>query len=172
MGSGGFLRYFDRRTDEARAGLLVAGCVCTLAGACLPAPSSGHVPPARRPHRRPPCRPAALTAAPPPPASQARDEGKTKPHIILRNLTTQPGQVFSLKQARRDIDAVYAMVRERAGCGGGALAARRCCWGRRGPAAHAVLVRGAADERPSAGRRAHRPLCRPSLSLAPPAGPV
>ena len=40
---------------------------------------------------------------------QARDEGKTRPHIILRNLTTQPGQVFSLHQGRRDIDAVYSM---------------------------------------------------------------
>ncbi|KAL4449506.1 hypothetical protein ABPG77_007150 [Micractinium sp. CCAP 211/92] len=41
--------------------------------------------------------------------NEARDEGKTKPHIILRNLTTQPGQVFSLSQGRRDIDAVYSM---------------------------------------------------------------
>ncbi|KAI3429606.1 hypothetical protein D9Q98_005692 [Chlorella vulgaris] len=41
--------------------------------------------------------------------NETRDEGKTKPHIILRNLTTKPGQVFSLHQGRRDIDAVYAM---------------------------------------------------------------
>lgn len=41
--------------------------------------------------------------------NEARDEGKTRPHIILRNLTTQPGQVFSLHQGRRDIDAVYSM---------------------------------------------------------------
>jgi hypothetical protein len=38
-----------------------------------------------------------------------RDEGRTKPHIILRNLTTRPGQVFSLQQGRRDIDAIYSM---------------------------------------------------------------
>ena len=42
-------------------------------------------------------------------AAQAREEGKTKPHIILRNLTTKPGQVFSLLQGRRDIDAIYSL---------------------------------------------------------------
>ncbi|KAI7843074.1 hypothetical protein COHA_003245 [Chlorella ohadii] len=41
--------------------------------------------------------------------NEARDEGKTKPHIILRNLTTKEGQVFSLQQGRRDIDAIYSM---------------------------------------------------------------
>jgi hypothetical protein len=41
--------------------------------------------------------------------NEVRDEGRTKPHIILRNLTTRPGQVFSLQQGRRDIDAIYSM---------------------------------------------------------------
>ena len=55
---------------------------------------------------------ASLPPTPPTtttPSAQAREEGRTKPHIILRNLTTAPGQVFSLRQGRRDIDAIYSM---------------------------------------------------------------
>ena len=30
-------------------------------------------------------------------------------HVIMRQLATRPGQVYNLRQARRDIDAVYSM---------------------------------------------------------------
>ncbi|KAK3280296.1 Outer envelope protein 80, chloroplastic [Cymbomonas tetramitiformis] len=36
-------------------------------------------------------------------------KGQTKPHVIMRQLSTRPGQVYNLRQARRDIDAVYSM---------------------------------------------------------------
>ncbi|RMZ55639.1 hypothetical protein APUTEX25_000222 [Auxenochlorella protothecoides] len=39
---------------------------------------------------------------------EARDEGRTRPEVILRHMLTQPGQVYSLAQARRDVEAVYA----------------------------------------------------------------
>lgn len=42
------------------------------------------------------------------PTPQARDEGRTRPEVILRHMLTQPGQVYSLAQARRDVEAVYA----------------------------------------------------------------
>ncbi|KAA6428034.1 MAG: Outer envelope of 80 kDa isoform 2, partial [Trebouxia sp. A1-2] len=38
-----------------------------------------------------------------------RDEGATKPEVIMRQLCTRSGQVYSMQQARRDIDAVYSM---------------------------------------------------------------
>ncbi|KAL3145356.1 hypothetical protein ABBQ38_001612 [Trebouxia sp. C0009 RCD-2024] len=38
-----------------------------------------------------------------------KDEGATKPKVIMRQLCTRPGQVYSVQQARRDIDAVYSM---------------------------------------------------------------
>jgi outer membrane protein insertion porin family len=44
-----------------------------------------------------------------PKTGEAREEGKTRPDIVLRHLTTQPGQVYNLKQAKNDIEAVYSM---------------------------------------------------------------
>jgi outer membrane protein insertion porin family len=44
-----------------------------------------------------------------PKTGEAREEGKTRPDIVLRHLTTQPGQVYNLKQAKKDIEAVYSM---------------------------------------------------------------
>jgi len=44
-----------------------------------------------------------------PKTGEAREEGKTRPDIVLRHLTTQPGQVYNLKQAKTDIEAVYSM---------------------------------------------------------------
>ncbi|CAG9465111.1 unnamed protein product [Pedinophyceae sp. YPF-701] len=35
--------------------------------------------------------------------------GRTRPEIIMRHVTTKPGQIYSLQQARRDIDSVYSM---------------------------------------------------------------
>eukprot|EP00873_Tetraselmis_striata_P003069 jgi/Tetstr1/423333/TSEL_014031.t1 len=40
---------------------------------------------------------------------EARHEGQVKPEIIMRQLTTRPGRVYSLQEAKRDIDAVYSM---------------------------------------------------------------
>lgn len=40
---------------------------------------------------------------------ESREEGTTRPEVILRQLCTTPGQVYNLHQARRDIDAVYSM---------------------------------------------------------------
>jgi hypothetical protein len=36
-------------------------------------------------------------------------KGRTQRHIVMRQLSTKPGAVYSLRQARRDIDAVYSM---------------------------------------------------------------
>ncbi|DBB13937.1 TPA: hypothetical protein ACH3X3_000916 [Trebouxia sp. C0006] len=38
-----------------------------------------------------------------------KDEGATRPEVIMRQLCTRSGQVYSMQQARRDIDAVYSM---------------------------------------------------------------
>jgi len=40
---------------------------------------------------------------------ESREEGKTKPDIILRQLSTRAGQVHSLKQSKADVEAVYSM---------------------------------------------------------------
>lgn len=37
-----------------------------------------------------------------------KSEGATKPNVIKRHLTTQPGRVYSLRQAKQDIDSVYS----------------------------------------------------------------
>lgn len=34
-------------------------------------------------------------------------EAKTKPEIVMRHISTKPGQVYSLQQAKRDVEAVY-----------------------------------------------------------------
>lgn len=44
-----------------------------------------------------------------PETGESREEGKTKPDIILRQLATRPGQVHSLKQSKADVEAVYSM---------------------------------------------------------------
>lgn len=50
----------------------------------------------------------------PPPAPrdsiplQVREEGRTRPEIILRYLGTTPGQVYNLAQAARDVQAAYS----------------------------------------------------------------
>ena len=44
-----------------------------------------------------------------PRTGEARDEGKTVPEVILRQLTTRPGRIYNLRQAKRDIEAVYSM---------------------------------------------------------------
>lgn len=44
-----------------------------------------------------------------PETGESREEGKTKPDIILRQLSTRPGQVHSLKQSKTDVEAVYSM---------------------------------------------------------------
>ena len=31
---------------------------------------------------------------------EARDEGRTRPEVVLRQLATRPGRVYSLKQAK------------------------------------------------------------------------
>ena len=41
--------------------------------------------------------------------AEARDEGKTVPEVILRHVTTRPGQVYNVHQAKADIEAVYSM---------------------------------------------------------------
>ena len=38
-----------------------------------------------------------------------REEGRTRPDVILRNLTIRPGQVYSLRQAENDINAIYSL---------------------------------------------------------------
>ncbi|KXZ54331.1 hypothetical protein GPECTOR_5g414 [Gonium pectorale] len=43
-----------------------------------------------------------------PASGQPRDKPRTRPHIVTRHLTTQPGQVYNLKAVRRDINAVYS----------------------------------------------------------------
>lgn len=40
---------------------------------------------------------------------EAREEGRTRPEVVLRQLTTRPGQVYSLHRAKADIEAVYSM---------------------------------------------------------------
>lgn len=37
-----------------------------------------------------------------------KSEGSTRPDIILRHLTTKPGQVYSFRQAKEDIDSIYS----------------------------------------------------------------
>ena len=44
-----------------------------------------------------------------PESGESREEGKTKPDIIMRQLLTRPGQVHSLKQSKGDVEAVYSM---------------------------------------------------------------
>ena len=44
-----------------------------------------------------------------PKTGEAREEGKTRPDIVLRHLTTRPGQIYNLHQAKADIEAVYSM---------------------------------------------------------------
>ena len=45
----------------------------------------------------------------PAPHPQVREEGRTRPDVILRNLTIRPGQVYSLRQAENDINAIYSL---------------------------------------------------------------
>lgn len=40
---------------------------------------------------------------------EVREEGRTKPDVILRQVTTRPGQAYDLSQAKTDIEAVYSM---------------------------------------------------------------
>lgn len=40
---------------------------------------------------------------------EAREEGKTRPDIIMRQVTLKPGQAYNLQQAKKDIEAVYSM---------------------------------------------------------------
>ena len=44
-----------------------------------------------------------------PKTGEAREEGKTRPDVVLRHLTTRTGQVYNLQQAKSDIGAVYSM---------------------------------------------------------------
>jgi outer membrane protein insertion porin family len=44
-----------------------------------------------------------------PKTGEARQEGRTRPEVVLRQLATRPGQVYSLRRAKADIEAVYAM---------------------------------------------------------------
>ncbi len=44
-----------------------------------------------------------------PKTGETKDEGNTRPEVILRQLCTAPGQVYNVRQAKRDIDAVYSM---------------------------------------------------------------
>lgn len=37
-----------------------------------------------------------------------QEKPRTRPEVILRHLTTAPGRVYNLKQAKRDINAVYS----------------------------------------------------------------
>ncbi|BDA46032.1 Outer envelope protein 80, chloroplastic [Coccomyxa sp. Obi] len=40
---------------------------------------------------------------------EVREEGATRPEVVLRQLATRPGQVYNVRQAKMDIDAVYSM---------------------------------------------------------------
>lgn len=40
---------------------------------------------------------------------ESREEGKTKPDIIMRQIATRAGEIHSLKQSKADVEAVYAM---------------------------------------------------------------
>lgn len=42
------------------------------------------------------------------PPCSPKAQGATKPGVIRRHLTTQPGRVYSLRQAKADIDSVYS----------------------------------------------------------------
>jgi len=44
-----------------------------------------------------------------PKSGEVREDGRTRPDIIMRQLTTRPGQVYNLQQAKQDIEAVYSM---------------------------------------------------------------
>lgn len=44
-----------------------------------------------------------------PNSGEPREEGKTKPEVILRQVTTQPGRAYDLRQAKADMAAVYSM---------------------------------------------------------------
>ncbi|KAI8467202.1 MAG: surface antigen-domain-containing protein [Monoraphidium minutum] len=37
-----------------------------------------------------------------------KEQGATRPDVVLRHLTMQPGRVYSLRQARADIDSIYS----------------------------------------------------------------
>lgn len=43
-----------------------------------------------------------------PKTKDPKPEGATKPRVIMRHLTTQPGRVYSLRQAKQDIDSIYS----------------------------------------------------------------
>lgn len=43
-----------------------------------------------------------------PKTNSPKPEGATKPSVIMRHLTTQPGRVYSLRQAKQDIDSIYS----------------------------------------------------------------
>lgn len=40
---------------------------------------------------------------------ESREEGKTKPDIIMRQISTRAGEIHSLRQSKADVEAVYAM---------------------------------------------------------------
>lgn len=40
---------------------------------------------------------------------ESKEEGATRPEVIMRHLATRPGQVYNMQQASRDIDNVYSM---------------------------------------------------------------
>ena len=42
-------------------------------------------------------------------SGESREEGKTKPDIIMRQVSTRAGEIHSLKQSKSDVEAVYAM---------------------------------------------------------------
>lgn len=44
-----------------------------------------------------------------PKSGEPREEGKTKPEVILRQVTTRPGRAYDLRQAKSDMAAVYSM---------------------------------------------------------------
>ena len=44
-----------------------------------------------------------------PETGESREEGRTKPDIIMRHLATKPGEIHSLKQSKADVEAVYSM---------------------------------------------------------------
>jgi outer membrane protein insertion porin family len=44
-----------------------------------------------------------------PKTGESREEGRTAPDVILRQLTTRPGHVYNLNRAKADIEAVYSM---------------------------------------------------------------
>ena len=44
-----------------------------------------------------------------PETGESREEGRTKPDIIMRQLATRAGEIHSLKQSKADVEAVYSM---------------------------------------------------------------